>query len=106
MAGKLTNLGFYKNNKINSYQNRVLCIDLKKSSEDTREKSSLESSLKTSDKIINLIKNNPNITIFMISKEIKLTERAIKKNIFKLKEKGILKRIGPDKGGYWEVIEK
>ena len=24
-------------------------------------------------------------------------------NLKKLKQKGILKRIGPDKGGYWEI---
>ena len=24
----------------------------------------------------------------------------------KLKEKGVLKRIGPDKGGYWKVLVK
>ena len=26
-------------------------------------------------------------------------------NIRKLREKGIIKRIGPDKGGHWEIIE-
>ena len=30
----------------------------------------------------------------------------IKYNIRKLREKGIIKRIGPDKGGHWEVIEE
>jgi predicted HTH transcriptional regulator len=29
--------------------------------------------------------------------------RKIKENILKLKAKGFLERIGPDKGGYWKV---
>jgi len=33
-------------------------------------------------------------------------EKNIEVNLNKLKEKGLLKRIGPDKGGYWEVIDK
>ena len=34
-----------------------------------------------------------------------LTSDGIKYNIRKLREKGIIKRIGPDKGGHWEVVE-
>jgi predicted HTH transcriptional regulator len=29
----------------------------------------------------------------------------IKANISKLKVKGLLERIGPDKGGYWKIIK-
>ena len=54
-------------------------------------------------KVINIIKENQNITIeecsIMINKSLRTT-----KNIFKnLKEKNILKRIGSNKTGYWEV---
>jgi biotin operon repressor len=37
---------------------------------------------------------------------IGISKRAILKQIDKLKEQGRLRRIGPAKGGYWEVIEK
>jgi ATP-dependent DNA helicase RecG len=30
---------------------------------------------------------------------------AIENNISKLKAKGLLERIGPDKGGYWKIID-
>ena len=33
-----------------------------------------------------------------------ITEDGIKYNIKVLQEKGIIKRIGPDKGGYWKVL--
>ena len=34
-----------------------------------------------------------------------VNEKTIKRDITKLKEKGILKRIGPDKGGHWEIVD-
>src|SRR3989344_5448112 len=61
--------------------------------------------LESDQKIINLLKENKEITIEEIAKNLNLTTRAIDKSISKLKEKGILRRVGPDKGGYWEVID-
>ena len=53
--------------------------------------------------IVNIIKENQNITIEECSKKINKSIRTTK-NIFKsLKEKNILKRIGSNKTGYWEV---
>ena len=49
---------------------------------------------------------NSNISIPQIADELSLTTRAIEENISKLKTKGLLKRIGPAKGGYWEVTKK
>ena len=61
---------------------------------------------KSSVKIIELIKQNQNITIPKISKSIGITTRAIEKQIAKLKEQGEIERIGPDKGGHWKVSKK
>jgi ATP-dependent DNA helicase RecG len=41
-----------------------------------------------------------------MSKEIGISTTAIDKNLIALKQKGLLRRIGPDKGGHWEVIEE
>jgi ATP-dependent DNA helicase RecG len=30
----------------------------------------------------------------------------VEDNIKILQEKGLVRRVGPDKGGYWELIEK
>ena len=54
--------------------------------------------------ILALIQENKNITIPELSEKINISSTAIENNIAKLKEKGLLKRIGPDKGGHWEVI--
>ena len=61
---------------------------------------------KTTQKILELIRENPYITRKELAKKIdNITEDGIKYYLKRLKEKGILKRIGPDKGGYWEIIE-
>jgi len=48
---------------------------------------------------------NPNITIEELSKKLNINIRNTKKNIAKLKEKGLIKRIGSRKIGYWEVVK-
>ena len=58
---------------------------------------------KSVEKIIELIKINPHITQNELSKATSLSIRGIEKNISILKDKGIISRIGPDKGGHWQV---
>lgn len=55
--------------------------------------------------ILKSIDKNPNITTKELSKIIGISDRKIKENIKKLKNAGFLKRIGPAKGGYWEVVK-
>ena len=56
--------------------------------------------------ILLLILENPKISHLELNKKIGINPSAIQKQMNKLKEKGIIKRVGPDKGGHWEVIEK
>ena len=58
----------------------------------------------SSQKILEIISQNPRVTIRELSQALNISDRAIKKNISKLKKEGLLKRIGPDKGGKWVVI--
>lgn len=60
---------------------------------------------KTTQKIISLMKSNPYISREEIARSCEVTSDAIKLQIKKLKDTGKIRRIGPDKGGYWEVIE-
>ena len=69
-------------------------------------KSSGESSEKGLDNILDLIRNNGEITISETAKHLGISTRAIEKAIAKLKERGQLQRAGPDKGGYWKVLDK
>ncbi len=67
-------------------------------------KSSPKVHQKSSPKIIELMRENPNITITELSLIIGITERGIKKNIAKLKQEGIIKRVGSYRAGYWKVL--
>jgi len=58
---------------------------------------------KTVEKILQAIKNNPLITQTELSEMTGLTRRGVEYNLSRLKEKGLIKRVGPDKGGYWKV---
>ena len=61
---------------------------------------------KTVEKMIFLIKGNSNITQIELSKKMGLTRRGVEWNLKKLKEKGLLRRVGADRGGFWEIIKK
>ncbi|MDO9289240.1 MAG: hypothetical protein Q7T83_10660, partial [Thermodesulfovibrionales bacterium] len=54
--------------------------------------------------IYSLIKNNPHISKIEMMSQGSLTKKTVEYNLEKLKKKGILKRIGPDKGGHWEIV--
>lgn len=57
---------------------------------------------KSVEKIIRTMKENPEITV----KELRISRRGVEKNIKKLQEKELLRRVGPDNGGNWEIINK
>ena len=59
---------------------------------------------KTTEKILIAIQNNPHITNRELAELLGLTEDGIFWNMKKLKTRGILRRVGPDKGGHWEII--
>ncbi|MCD6179130.1 MAG: winged helix-turn-helix transcriptional regulator [Bacteroidales bacterium] len=54
--------------------------------------------------ILKEIENNNKITTNELAKRLNLTRRTIARYISNLKEQDVLKRIGPDKGGYWKII--
>ena len=41
-----------------------------------------------------------------LSKVCGIGTRAVQKNIDLLREQGLLRRVGADKGGHWDVLEK
>ena len=53
----------------------------------------------------NILKNNK-ITTNELAEIIGISQRKIKENINKLKIAGLLSRIGPTKGGYWEITDQ
>ncbi len=59
----------------------------------------------TTQKILEAIMNKPDITRKELAAVIGITEDGVKYHIIRLRKKGVLKRIGPDKGGYWEIVD-
>ncbi len=57
----------------------------------------------TEETIITLIRKTPSISKKEITTQGHLSKKAVDYNINKLKGKGLLRRIGPDKVGHWEV---
>ncbi len=97
----------YSNKEPELIENDIFTISIPLKEQDTlqdKEKSSKKSSEKSSEKILNLMKNNNKITIKELAEKIGISTRAIEKNIENLKSDNKLKRIGSDKGGYWEII--
>ena len=58
------------------------------------------------EKIVELIKEDKKISIVEISAKIGITENNVENNLKKLKEKELIRRVGPAKGGSWELIKK
>ena len=56
-------------------------------------------------KMLSLIEDTPTITANEMAKLLGISERAIEKNLAKLKEQNIITRIGSDKTGSWKIIE-
>ena len=67
--------------------------------------SSEKGSEKSSEKVLALLKADPELTAREIADKLGITPRAVEKQISKLREEGRIRRIGPDKGGHWEVAE-
>jgi ATP-dependent DNA helicase RecG len=63
----------------------------------------VEGLVESQKRILELISQNSKISKQDLSKIIGISETAIDKNILSLKKKNLLERIGPNKGGYWQI---
>jgi len=60
----------------------------------------------SSEKILRAISKDRHISAARLAKILKVTPRAVEKNIANLKVQGKLKRVGSAKSGYWKIIVK
>ena len=64
-----------------------------------------ESTSKSTQKaIVDIILENPQVTISQVAEQLKLNMRGIAKHFKNLQAQGIICRVGPNKGGHWEVV--
>jgi predicted ArsR family transcriptional regulator len=59
---------------------------------------------KSREKIISLLTETNSLSATAIADLIGITPKAVEKHFSKLKSEGVLRRVGPDKGGHWEVV--
>ena len=60
----------------------------------------------TRNKLVEIITQNKNVTTEQMANLLNISRRAVAKHIKKLQEEGIIRRIGPDFGGHWEIVKK
>lgn len=60
--------------------------------------------LKTEERILQTLKEAPTTTTQALADQLGISKRAVLKQVEKLKEQGRLRRVGPNKGGHWEVL--
>jgi ATP-dependent DNA helicase RecG len=61
--------------------------------------------LKISSGIIKAVRKKPGITLAELAKKFHMTKAGVRYHLMNLKEKGVLKRIGNSRHGYWELSE-
>ncbi len=54
--------------------------------------------------IVQLMRKNEHITTNELAGKVKISQRKVKENISKMKEKGMIERFGSAKSGYWKVL--
>ena len=59
---------------------------------------------KTADRVLSMLKEDPNLTQAGLAVSLGVSRQAIQKHLTGLRKAGLLRRIGPDKGGHWEVV--
>jgi len=55
--------------------------------------------------IVRLMRKSSRITVSEVAKALQISRTAADKNIQVLKARGYIRRVGPAKGGHWEVLK-
>lgn len=71
----------------------------------TRGKTKEKTREKTREKILRFLGENPRITQAELVQRTGLSRGGVEWHLKNLKAKGILRRVGPAKGGHWEVLK-
>ena len=66
---------------------------------------SRKSGQKNADCLLGLLKDRPQATQGDMVAIVGINRSAIQRHLSNLKAAGRLRRIGPDKGGHWEVVD-
>jgi ATP-dependent DNA helicase RecG len=54
--------------------------------------------------VLEIIRANPEASREKLAQSLSINPSAVQKHIEKLRHRGFIRRVGPDKGGHWEII--
>ena len=60
---------------------------------------------KSGAKVLNLIRNNPSVTIPEMMQALGMSDSGVRKILRRLQQQGALRRVGANKNGHWEIIK-
>jgi len=60
---------------------------------------------KSGAKVLNLIQNNPSVTIPEMMQALGMSDSGVRKILRRLQQQGALRRVGANKNGHWEIIK-
>ncbi len=95
---------FFRNllmNETAELKNRELHIEFKSDIEIKNNRGTVNGTVNGT---VKLIKENPQITLDELAEAIGKSRRTVARQIKQLQEEGVIRRVGSDKTGYWEVI--
>jgi len=71
----------------------------------SRSKATQKTGEKTSEKILNLLRVSPSLSTAELAVTIGITDKGVAWQLNRLCRDGLLRRVGPAKGGHWAVAD-
>ena len=81
------------------------CVIERQLQRKTTTKTTTKNAVKTTTKIFTIIQNNPFVTYEEMAKQVGLTTDGVYYHTNKLRSEGLIRRIGGNNGGYWEIVD-
>ena len=93
------------NNNENVTENVLENLDNKLTQLSERQQDIIKRLRKTAEKNVleNVLENSVETSV-TLAKHFGVNERTIRRDLQFLQAKGIIRRVGPDKGGHWEIV--
>ena len=75
-----------------------------KNTQKTTQKQRQKTTQKTTQKIISEIRKNSTVTRLQLAERCGISPDGIKWQLRKLQQQGVIRRVGSDRGGHWEIV--
>lgn len=84
----------------------VLQETTQKTTQETTRKTTRKTTQKTTQKILECIMDNEFVSRKDLAEMCGISQDGIKWQLRQMQQQGLIRRVGPDRGGHWEIIEK